>query len=319
MQRMLNRRSLFSPSLLFVAICSSLAELPRRDLPALVPSAAQIVAGIEASPQPGQPDYFVITTQRNIFDLNDFYALVGVDSKRVIRRIVFSAGDDGSGSLNEHSLIASGQFDRESIYGSAILGGANAADYHGISVLELLPFARERSNIKDVRWLVVPTSDLVLFGTTASVQQELDRFRNHSATDPSLKRKLNRIRPGVQTWSILSIPIENRISTILAPLSPQLANLSRKGATFQLGIHYGRRVEFEFELAADSAEDTRVMAESLTRSLTGPAKRARLVYGTNVTDDHRTVHGVVKVSMARYKVWFAEVSASTLAQRSYFP
>ena len=320
MRRISGRCFLLIAFFLFLALPSILPELPGMDLLALVPTGAQIVAGISASPPQGQPDNFVLITHNNTVDLNDFYALAGADSRRVIRRIIFVAVADKAGLLDEHSLLASGHFDRERIYGSAIEGGASRGDYHGISVLALLPFARERGELNEVRWLVVPNSELLLFGTITSVQQELDRLRNHSPTDPSLLYRLARLRHDDQTWCVVSVPTRNaEIWGILAALDPQLANATREGTSFQFGIRYTRQVEFEYEVTTDSATATRAMADSFPRSLAGESKEAALLDVTDITEDGRTVHGTLKVPISRYNAWLAEVSARTRARRNSPP
>ena len=88
--------------LLFVVPVSSHASgEPSRDskLIALVPPGAPIVAGINASPQPGQPDNFVLVTHDNILDLQDLFALSGADSSRIFQQVVFVAMADSAGLL----------------------------------------------------------------------------------------------------------------------------------------------------------------------------------------------------------------------------
>jgi hypothetical protein len=313
-----DQKFLLTASFLFFVFPSSLAELPGKDLLALVPTGAQIVAGINvnSSSLHSQPHYFTLGTNLNSLDLNDLCALVGVDSEYVIRQIIFVAAPDKAGSLSEHSLLVSGHFDRTRIYGSAVDGGATITDYHGISVLEVLPFAREREEFNDVRWLVAPDSDLLLFGSMATVQQELDRFRNHRAVDPLLVRRLARMHHDVATWSLFFVQMDDGLSTILATLNPQLAYLVRKGDSFRLAIRYARQVEIEFEVTTASGAATRDIADSFAQSLAGPAREAALLSVTDMTEDDKNVHGVVKVPIARYKAWLAEVSARTRARRS---
>jgi hypothetical protein len=319
-QRTPNRKSFLCASFFFVALPSSLAELPSKDILALVPTGAEMVAEISAPPHQRRPDNFVLITHSNTLDLNDFYALTGADSTRVIQQIIFVAIADKADVLSEHSLLVSGHFDQARIYQSAIGSGASPANYHGISVLELLPFAHERGELNKVRWLVVPNSDLLVFGTIASVQQELDRLRSHSPTDPSLLSRLARMRHDVQTWCMLSVPARNaQIWTILAALNPQLANLTREAASFQFGIRYARQVEFEYEVTTASATATRAITDSFPRSVATSAKKAALLDVTDLTEDGKTVHGTLKVPIARYNSWLAEVSARIRARRISSP
>jgi hypothetical protein len=320
MRRIPNRKSLLIASFPFLALPSSLAELAGKDILALVPTGAEMVAEISAPLHQRQPDNFVLITHSNTLDLNDFYALTGADSTRVIQQIIFVAVGEKAGVLSEHSLLVSGHFDQARIYQSAIGGGASPTSYQGISILELLPFAHERGELNKVRWLVVPNSDLLLFGTIASVQQELDHLRNHSPTDPSLLNRLARMRHDVQTWCMLSVPARNAaIWTLLAALNPQLANLTREAASFQFGIRYARQVEFEYEVTTASATATRAIADLFPRSEARPAKEEALLDMNDLTEDGKTIHGTLKVPIARYNSWLAEVSARTRARSNSSP
>ena len=68
---------------------------------ALVPPGAQIVAGISASPQPGQPDNLDLITHDNIVDLQDLFALSGADGSRIIHDVVLVAIANSTGQLSD--------------------------------------------------------------------------------------------------------------------------------------------------------------------------------------------------------------------------
>jgi hypothetical protein len=171
---------------------------------ALVPPGAQIVAGINASSQPGQPDNFLLITHDNTVDLQDFLALSGADGSRIIYEVVFVAIANSPGLLSEHSLLVSGHFDQPHIYKSAVEGGATVTYYRGIPVLVIQPFAREQGAFNNVRWLAVLDSNILAFGTIATLQRELDRYIAHSPADSPLPNRLGRLRAKDQTWCLLS-------------------------------------------------------------------------------------------------------------------
>ena len=111
------------------------------------------------------------------------------------------------------------------------------------------PFARELGTFKDVRWLAVIDSNVALFGTIFSVQQELDRQLAGSAVDPSLMQKLARLRRDDATWSVLgTVERNDEVGHALGSLDPILANLIHDGDSFQFGVRYGRKVEVEYEI-----------------------------------------------------------------------
>jgi hypothetical protein len=310
MWRLSARKPFLIGLLSFLVIPVSYAVSPDQKLVSLVLPDAQIVAGISAPPSLGQPDSFVIVTHKNSVDLLDFYALSGVDSSRIISQIIFLAAAGNTGGLTEHSLLVSGHFDQERIYKSATDGGASMTLYRGVRVLTILPFARERGDFTDVRWLAVLDSNILLFGTIASVQRELDRHLSGSAADPSLLRKLARMRRDDQTWCMVHAPARSaEIRDALAGLDPKLDELAQDRDTVQFGIRYTRRVEFEYVVGEPSNTAASAISDSFTQSPGKQAGGSSLLQGSNPAGDDSTVRGVIKLSITRYKEWLAEISA----------
>ena len=75
--------------------------------------------------------------------------------------------------------------------------------------LVLQPLERNRGTSNEVRWLAVIESNVAVFGTIASVQQELDRHLDHSAADLSLRQRLARLRRDDETWCVLAAFVHN--------------------------------------------------------------------------------------------------------------
>jgi hypothetical protein len=296
----------------FFTIALARAVTPNPKLLSLVPPMAQSVAGMTAAPRGGQPSSFLLITHNNLMDLNDFMALSGADDSRVFEQVIMVASD-GGGALAEHSLLASGAFDQGVIYRSAYRSGAgaNAIQYRGIAVLEIQPFARELDSFRDVRWLAMMDGKLAVFGTTGLVQKELDRYLNHSAADPALEQSLAHLRRDDATWCVTTLPGHNsEIQSIFHILDSRFAELVRAGDTIQFGIHYGRQVEFEYEVGMASGRD----AESVQRSIGGSAtgmKGSSLLPAADLMKVDGGVRGVLKVPKDRYEAWLAEVKEST--------
>jgi hypothetical protein len=304
------KRNLLAIALSLPLLLSAAAHAATVDakLLSLVPPGAQVVAGM--SVHPDRTSSFILITHNNGVDLDDFYALSGADSSHVIQQVIFVAALDVTGRPAEHSLLVSGHFDPARIFRAAMDNGASATNYAGIRVLVVQPFARERRDFHDVRWLAALDSNVILFGSIISVQQELDRHLAGSRADPSLLGKLARMRHDDQTWCVLSAPAWNtEMRDALAVVHPQLAERLKDGDSFQFGIRYGRQVEFEYEITTGSASATHAISTSLTRSLTGLAIGSPLLPSPDLTADDSTVRGVIKVSTTRYNVWLAEVSA----------
>jgi hypothetical protein len=293
----------------FFEVAPLSAVTPNSRLLSLVPPAAAVVAGMTAPSRDGQPKSFLMITDNNSIDLDDFIALSGGDPTRVIQQVIMAAAD-GRGPLTEHSLLASGHFDQALIRRS--VSGASVTHYREIPILVVQPFARERARFNDVRWLAVIDSNVAIFGTISLVKQELDRYLSRSAADPFLVRRLARLRADDDTWCVLARPIySDEIRSMLQSLDAKLADSFQDGDTFLFGIHYGRRVEFEYEFNTPRSVGSDVVSRSLVQSLSGAdvTESSRFAASkTSGTDG--AVHGAVKVSKGRYDAWLAEVIES---------
>jgi hypothetical protein len=267
-----------------------------------------------AAPKSGDhPPSFLLVTRNNSADLQDFFALTGSDESRSIHQVILTAAGDRTGSLSEHSLLASGHFDQDRVFRSARGDSASQSKYRGVPVLVVPPFEREHSILKGMRWFVVLGSDVVLFGTLDTVQQELDRHLDRSASTPSIVERLNRLRRNDEIWCLLGPSARgDEIYNTLGELNPALADMVENGGAFQFGIHYGAHVDFEYEVTASSNASAQAVSQSLAISLGGPtANPSTLLLRPGVAKDISVVHGVVKVSRSRYETWLAEISADT--------
>jgi hypothetical protein len=281
----------------------------------LVPPGAQLVAGISASTIQGQPENFVLMTPNNWVDLQDFYALTGADNSRTIHQIVFMEVANKDGQPNEHSLLVSGHFDQPHVFKSAVGGGAAVTNYGGIPVLEIQPFARERRTVKGVRWLAVLNSTVLLFGSIATTQTELNRYLLQRHADESLLNRLDRLHSKDQTWCLLSATVQTlpslarglEIHDVLAKLSPELAEFAQSGSELEFGVHYGRRVDFEYEVTFASAGASRIGSDGVRPPTVERAKSESLLPALNTTLYAKAVHGQVVVTMSRYKAWLAQI------------
>jgi hypothetical protein len=308
MRRFPGRRSVLFAFLACCGVPFSLAA--DHKLLSLVSPDGQIVARMSAPSNPNGIGNFVLMTHNSGVDLKDFYALSGADSARVMHELIFVAAAGTAGQLSEHSLLAGGNFDRDRIYKSAVDNGSSITHYRGVPVLVVPPFARERREFSEVRWLAIPEPAVLLFGSIASVQQELDRYQVRSSVDPRLAARLSRLRRNDATWCVLSPPAWSpEMRNALAVIDPEMAAELKDGDAFQFGIHYGRYVEFEYEVAGNSGTATRSISNTLTQSLVGPEAGLALLPPIDRSTGNNTVHGIIKVSMTRYNAWLAEVSA----------
>ena len=223
---------------------------------ALVPPGSQNVAGLNPAPPNNWHARFLLITRRNAMDMEDFLALSGGDASRVLHHVVLAAEAAIPGRPEQHSLLASGHFDQARIYQSAIEAGAASLDYRGLGVVAINPLPRERNEMDEIRWLAVVDSSLLLFGSAASVQLELDRKLIPGTVDPELARMVTGLRRDDDAWSVVfSVRKEPAIRSLLTALNPELARVAAEG-TLRFGIHYGRMIEFEYavEPSLDSGD-----------------------------------------------------------------
>jgi hypothetical protein len=294
----------------FLAVPVTSAVTPDPRLLSLVPPGAPFVAGLSAPSAPGQPGSYLVATRNNTVDFRDFISLSGVDDSRIIRQLVLVAAADDKGILTEHSLLASGHFDQARIFKGAVENGADVSEFKGIRVLVLRPLERDRGTFNDVRWLAVIESDIAVFGTVTMVRQELERYLAHSVADAALMQKLARLRRDDEAWCVLAAFVHNyETRRALGSLDPMLADPAHDGEAFNFGIHFGRQVEFEYEITPASTAGTRMISDSLAQSLAGLKKGSTLLPPADAISGTNPIQGVIKVSMARYSAWLAEVAS----------
>jgi hypothetical protein len=98
------------------------------------------------------------------------------------------------------------------------------------------------------------------------------------------------------------------LDNTLATLDPKLTNIVQSGGSLEFGIHFGRRVEFEYEVTLDSTVRGHDILRSLIHSPAASVNSASLSPALNIIGDDNAARGVVEVSMSRYRTWLAEVS-----------
>jgi hypothetical protein len=286
------------------AAASALSSDPR--LIQMVPPESQVIAGMLNPTPEGQPSGFLLITGNNRIDHEDFLALTGSDASRLIHQVVFVAAAGGEGTLSEHSLLVSGHFNRDAIFRFGESGNAWTESYRGEAILVVPPLARERSRFKHLRWLAILNSDIAIFGTPVSVQQELDRKIANSRPDLILMERLSRLGHHDETWCLLPAPSPaGVIENVLEKLDPKLGAVAREGGSMQYGIHFGRRVE----ITATSNIDTRGSSNSENDRPAAQLTPAHyFLAGSHGSEDVDGKIAVVKISRRRYDEWLGKFS-----------
>jgi hypothetical protein len=275
----------------------------------LFPLNIQIVNGTSASPVKTGLRSFLVFRTENVADLLDFRGLVGIDGQSKIRQVFLLAGHSPVSEHMEHSLIALGRFNRGLIYRSARQNGARQLTYIGRDVLEIAPFDRDKLTVNEVRWLAVIEPNLVMFGTVSHVMEELDRLVAHSTADPILLHNLECFQQDDEAWYLFGESVEkDAIFQTLALLDPQILALRRAETSFQFGIHYSRRIRFDYE------SDTRLSnpQPKLEGSLEFERPKSESVFHrSDCHQDKSLVNREFTTSKARYLKWLSILQAQT--------
>jgi hypothetical protein len=292
---------------LFLLLLSSVKDLfalstdPR--LLQLVPPQTRLVAGMSRSAAQGNTGSFLLLANENRIDLNDFIALTGGDASRRLNGVVFVAGRDSGTHRNEHSLLANGQFDRESIFRFAS-AGASRESYRGVPVLVVPPFKRERETFREVRWLAIPEEHLAVFGSVESVQLELDRWIERTVADPMLMTRLERLKGQADSWCVLLAGDGVGIAEeVLGMLDPKLGKVAHEGELLAYGIKFGRKIEVM------AAADPFPRKSRNGRSGAPGSEGAGAMHMFSIPlEDGVGSRAVVKVSRRRYEEWIEQTA-----------
>ena len=294
---------------------SALASPPDEDprLHSLVPPGAEIVASLTQ----GTPSSYLVLTPNNVTDLTDFLSISGVDPIREIWHITQVAASRNQDFLSEHNLIASGHFDSRHIFKSAEENGATESKYLGIAVLIVPPLERNKAISQDLRWLAFIDSQIAVFGTVPMVQEELIRYLARSPADPSLMQNLAHLRSTDRSWCVLTPAVYNRedVRRTLAALDPVLGHPGHANDRLILGIHFGRRVEIEFESIPDSGNSEESQLQTEPEFSTAPLTKAPRPVSSFFSKSHTIPHRVIRLSQKRYDEIVAQAETRGLSQR----
>ena len=291
--------------LLSAALAASASSSDLR-LIQMVPPESQVIASMRGPKLDGQPRSFLLFTANNRTDFEDFLAVTGADASRRIRQVIFAAEVGDSGILSEHSLLISGNFNHDAIFRFAESGNATTESYRGEVILVIPPLARERSRFRQLRWLAVLNSDIAIFGTPVSVQQELDRRIANSSPDSSLMERLSRLDGRDETWCLLPTSSPGGIvESTLKKLDPKLGAVAGEGGPLQYGIHFGRQVE----ITVSSNNVVRVISKTENdRSTIHSIPTTYFLAGSLDDGDVDLRFVSVKISRRRYSEWLNRVS-----------
>jgi hypothetical protein len=296
----------------------ALGSSPTEDrLLRLVPANAAIVAGIEDPHHGDQSGRLLIVTHNNNVDLDDWIALVGVDGRQEVDRLIEAAMPSPLGDLAEHLLLARGSFEGGRILNQAERNGAVRSEYRGVRIVELKPFQREEKEMTDTRWLTVLDDNTAIFGTPAIVKSALDRYLSPPAVDSQLMKRLQELKPDVNCWSILATPgavLARHLRAGVVDVSSD--TLLRGVSNVTVGVHYGSKERVDFSIETNSPEAATALAAAMDgRSHLMPIAETLRTRFAGVSVEQNEVRGSVRVAGKEFDGWLAAVYARLSADR----
>ena len=267
----------------------------------LVPPHSRLVAGMSKSAAQGTSGSFLLITHENRIDLDDFYAIMGSDASRRIEALVLVTTAHRERSANKHSLLVSGQFDRDSIFRFAA-AGASRRSYRNIPILVVPAFERERETFNEIRWLAIVDGHIAIFGSVESVQRELDRWIDRDVPDQMLLDRLHRIEGHDDSWCVLMARDPEHVAeTVLGRLDPKLGEVARDAGLLGYGIRYGRKIEIAVVADPFPARDF-----NAPNNLQAAQSIAAFHFFSSPPSESASSHAVVKISRRRYEEWIQE-------------
>ena len=227
----------------------------------LVPEGAQIVAGIEDPHNPISSGRLLLVTHSCNLDFKDWVAITGVDPHRELDEVIEVATSSSEAELEEHLVLVAGRFDREHIFRDALGNGASMAKYRGQGLLVVKPFARERQEISDARWMAIPDDRTTIFGAPELVRQALDRYLSGARPDPMLVERLRQLPPDVNSWNVL-LMAGPMLTRHVAPwqFNAPWTHILDGADELTVGIHYGSTDRIDFAVHAMSSQATSSLA-----------------------------------------------------------
>jgi hypothetical protein len=306
------RDSVLSAFILIAGAVAGWASPASSKLLALVPDGAQIVAGIEDPHSPTSSGRLLLVTHSCNLDFNDWVAMASVDPHREADEVIEVATSSSAGELKEHLVLVAGRFDREHIFRAAFKNGALLAEYRGQGLLVVQPFARERQEMNDSRWMAILDDRITIFGAPELVRQALDRYMSASGPDPMLVKRLRQIHPDVNSWDVLvmSGPMLAR-HVDPGQLHGPWNHILDGADELTVGIHYGStdRIDFAVHAASSETPSSLVRLAAAPRLISAELPANMQPRLRNLSIEQGCVRGSFLVPGEQFQRWLASIYA----------
>jgi hypothetical protein len=282
----------------------------------LVPANAQLVSGIsDPSRSSSSGGRLLMVTENDNRDLEDCFALIGVDHNITIKEVIEANASSVHGDLSDHLLLIAGHFNDKQILRAATENGATDFEYQGNEVLEVKPFEREVQFMRGVRWMTILRNDVLVFGVPGMVVNALARYESGAPADPIFLQRLGRLPSDVDSWTIAAIPasrLATQMDTRAIPAS--VAGMLRISDEVELGVQYARLTRIDFCIHTDTSGPSAVLSSTAQPMLAGFARERHLRLQYAIAGDNR-IHGRITVPENEFDRWLVALEKDIVRSR----
>jgi len=214
-------------------------------------------------------------------------------------------------------VLVGGHFDKEKIFKSVEMNGAQRSAFAGETVMVIKPFAREQGDMLDTRWLVILDNRIGIFGTQWMVERALKRYTGHADIDMPLMERLSLMRSDVTSWSVLVTPQETARAYLVSKANTPWSRFMEDAEVLMVGVHFGSKVRVDFLLHAPADHGTEFFeqkAESFAEVFATDAdlrpgqSRRRRLGNVAVETDH--VQASIEMSAKQFDQWADQTNRS---------
>jgi len=167
-----------------------------------------------------------------------------------------------------------------------------------------------------VRWLAILKNRVLVFGVPGMVARTLDRYERNEPADAILVERIARLRPDVNSWSIIVMPPQMLTAHLAIESVPaSLEAILRDADEVELGVHYGRMARISFSVhtrrvGLNSGLPSR--AQPILSSFT-PNPHSHLSIGM---EEQSRLHGWMTVPEKQFDQWLAAWEGSRASSRT---
>jgi hypothetical protein len=131
-------------------------------------------------------------------------------------------------------------------------------------VLVIEPFAREKEQMRDTRWMAILDGRVLAFGNPVMVKTAIGRYQAKRQPDEELARRVAELHGGVGSWNILQMPQEMMVKHVEPTMQNALwVHLLAHANALTFGVHSGERTRIYLDVETGSVQEANATAAML--------------------------------------------------------